>query len=180
MVIFHSYVTNYQRVHPPCFYQCNSWLHHHLGWLHPEFLMISPMVNISIIYRYITQHSILLPLWLVLNISIYIFSWFLMFVGWIIFMFRKFMAAMVKSQILASELPVLHVEGFWKLQARNRGVLFSFTGVKKHLSFGVILFEVVSFEDDRRRLFLRDCWMDLFGFDVEEWWMSLCHEFSSR
>ena len=21
---FHSYVTNYQRVHPPCFYQCNS------------------------------------------------------------------------------------------------------------------------------------------------------------
>lgn len=77
-------------------------------------------------------------------------------------------------------LPVLHVEGFWKLQARNRGVLFSFTGVKKHLSFGVILFEVVSFEDDRRRLFLRDCWMDLFGFDVEEWWMSLCHEFSSR
>lgn len=78
-------------------------------------------------------------------------------------------------------LPVLHVEGFWKLQARNRGVLFSFTGVKKHLIFGVILFEVVSFEkDDRRRLFLRDCWMDLFGFDVEEWWMSLCHEFSSR
>ena len=77
-------------------------------------------------------------------------------------------------------LPVLHVEGFWKLQAINRGVLFSFTGVKKHLSFGVILFEVVSFEDDRRRLFLRDCWMDLFGFDVEEWWMSLCHEFSSR
>ena len=78
-------------------------------------------------------------------------------------------------------LPVLHVEGFWKLQARNRGVLFSFTGVKKHLIFGVILFEVVSFEkDDRQRLFLRDCWMDLFGFDVEEWWMSLCHEFSSR
>ena len=78
-------------------------------------------------------------------------------------------------------LPVLHVEGFWKLQARNRGVLFSFTGVKQHLISGVILFEVVSFEkDDRRRLFLRDCWMDLFGFDVEEWWMSLCHEFSSR
>ena len=78
-------------------------------------------------------------------------------------------------------LPVLHVEGFWKLQVRNRGVLFSFTGVKKHLIFGVILFEVVSFEkDDRQRLFLRDCWMDLFGFDVEEWWMSLCHEFSSR
>lgn len=78
-------------------------------------------------------------------------------------------------------LPVLHVEGFWKLQARNRWVLFSFTGVKKHLIFGVILFEVVSFEkDDRRRLFLRDCWMDLFGFYVEEWWMSLCHEFSSR
>ena len=77
-------------------------------------------------------------------------------------------------------LPVLHVEGFWKLQARNRGVLFSFTGVKKHFIFGVILFEVVSFEDDRRRLFLRDWWMDLFGFNVEEWWMSLCHEFSSR
>ena len=36
-------------------------------------------------------------------------------------------------------LPVLHVEGFWKLQVRNRGVLFSFTGVNKHLIFGVIL-----------------------------------------
>ena len=65
-------------------------------------------------------------------------------------------------------LPVLHVEGFWKLHARNRGVLFSFTGVKKHLIFGVILFEVVS---------LRRTIVDVCFFGIAEW---ICLDSTSR